>query len=156
MQRVQPACPSRFSSPPSFSCHPFSHHSPTVIPLCPWLRELHQLGLQVNWTNPLFPSTCFLLQSGKATLIRWCRFAGTEGPGEPLVSSLQFQNVLLNVRFYPPLSRLLQLPLSFHKLLCLWSQRSFTLNIWCTCLDNHKRGISKVCSTNGRRNQRSR
>lgn len=39
-------------------------------------------------------------QRARATLIHWCRFTVTDQAGEPLVSSLQFQNVLLNVLLF--------------------------------------------------------
>lgn len=89
-----------------FSRHLFSHHSPCVAP-CPCLWALHQVGLQVHWTNPSPPS--LPPWRTPVTLIRWCRFTATGRPGEPLVSSLQFQNVLLNVLLFFPLVFLLLL-----------------------------------------------
>lgn len=83
----------------------FPHHSACAAPRCPCLWTLHQLGLQVHQTNPSPPSFSSIPpQRARTTLIRWCRFTATGWPCEPLVSSLQFQNVLPNVLLFFPLS----------------------------------------------------
>lgn len=112
--------------------------------------------------RPLFPP-----ERAPATLIGWCRFTATGRPGEPLVSSLQFQNIRLNVLlfFSPPPPPPLKLPLSCSASCCLpvllllpfyVIPDTFSSNIWCDCLDNPKWGISVTPDPDGKKNPKTK
>lgn len=74
-------------------------------------------GYRCDEQIPHLPPPRLSPQLAQATLIQWCRCTATGRPGEPLVSSLQFQNVLLSVLLFftlvfPPPPPLLKMPFS--------------------------------------------
>ena len=107
---------------PSFlSFYSLAHHSPSVARWCPCLRALHQ-----RWGYRSIPPS-LPPPWPPATLTSWCRFTATGRPGEPLVSSLPFQNVLLNVLLFLSSLHLSPPPLTYHKLLPFPHRRSLFL-----------------------------
>lgn len=122
----------------------FSHQSSSFAPRCPFVRALHQrwgyrCTEQASFSCSVPPS---LLPELGPYLIGWCRFTVTGWPGEPLVSSLYFQNISLNV-LLSFLSHIRQ-TIAYLYCYCLFYviPDTFSSNIWCDCLDNPKWGIS--------------